>query len=301
MVWWDGGLVDASQAILPVMARGVQFGYGIFETFRTYGGGPFRLGVHLARFAASAALVHLDVPPTEDVERAVAATLDANRLGDAAVRITALASASAGAPVASRSSGARENAERGARGEPTALHIAAHPVPDWTRARAAGATAIVSRIRRDALSPLAGVKQTSALPSIVARHEAYDAGTDEAILLTTDGLLCETSAANVFLVREGVLLTPSPSCGCLAGVTRAVVLELAPRLGLSVSEGEFDRVVLDSADECFMTGSVREVVPIVAIDGADVARGLPGAVTRDVQAAYEELVREEVAAARTAR
>jgi branched-chain amino acid aminotransferase len=351
VVWWDDGIVEAAEAKISVAARGVQLGYGCFETFRVYGGVPFRLWSHLARLQDAAATLRLAVPGSRVIEQAVCTTLDANRLRDAAVRVVVLsagvmdgppggaspahgmlrmvpprsedrgrvretpqreehnAESSASAPYGASAS-EKETANDGtladdiplqvarSPGEPAVLYVTTHPVPDWTSLQSSGAVATISRIRRDPLSPLRRVKPTGALAWVVARNEAIEADADEAILLTTDGYLSETASANLFVVSDGVLLTPSLDCGCLPGVTRAAVLELAPQLGLSVSEGRFRPALLHTAEECFMTGSVREVVPIVSVDSHDIGAGRPGAITRDVHAAYREIVREEVAAAR---
>ncbi len=295
VVWWDGALVETHEALVPAAVRGVQYGLGVFETLRMYRGVAFRAAAHIARFTTGAEVLGLAVPARTDLLLALRTTCDANHLAEAAVRLTLLASSPAGAPP--RGTDAAPSDTQTARTEPAALHIAATPVPAWEGLRSTGTTAIISRVRRDPASPLAGLKLTSAAANVFARREAADARADEALLFTPDGHLSEASAANVFFVRDGVLCTPSLDCGCLPGVTRRAVLDLAPGLGLSVSEGRYDRFALADAEECFMTGSVREVVPVVAIDGADVGSGAPGAVTRDVQAAYAELVREEVSLA----
>lgn len=284
-VWWIDGIVEAAAAQLPVHARGVQYGLGCYETVRAYGGRPFRLTAHLERFAASARALGLQPCDLQLAERAVRATLEANRLRDAAIRLSLYATGAVAAPPL--------RAEA-ASGEATALHVAAHAPADWSGLHEVGAVAITARdIRRDPCSPLAGVKVTGAPVSLMARAEAARAGADEALLLTTGGLLSEFSAANVFFVRGGVLCTPSLACGCLGGVTRTVVLECAQALGMPLQEAEFPAADLAAAEECMMTGSVREVVPIIRLDGAAIGRGVPGPVTRELQAAYAARVAEE--------
>ncbi len=287
-VWWIDGLVAAEDARLAVHARGVQYGLGCYETVRVYEGGAFRLAAHLERFAASARTLGLAPCDAAVAEAAVAATCAANHLRDAAVRLSLYASGEVAAPPLG--AGGTERAG----GEASALHVAAHAPADWSQFHAVGAIAItVPEVRRDPRSPLSGVKVTAAPLSLAARAAAARAGADEALLCTVDGRLSEFSAANLFFVRGGVLCTPSLDCGCLGGVTRTVVLECAQALGLPVQEGHFELATLRDADECLMTGSVREVVPIIQLDGAAIGRGTPGPVTRELQVAYAARVAAE--------
>ncbi len=284
LVWWDGGLVPEADARLSARALGVQYGYGLYETLRSYDGVLFRVGDHVERIVCAGERIGLHTPARESIESAVHAVLNAHRATDAVLRISLFAVAASGAPAPAASDGAA-----------SALLVTAGPVPDWSDARDRGVRVIVSAARRDVTSPLAGLKTTSSLSALLARREAALQGADDALFLTHDGRVSEFTAANVFFVRDGVLLTPSLACGCLPGVTRAVVLSLAPRLGLSASDGAFTLADLHSAEECFMSGSVREIVPVVAVGETRIGRGVPGPVTRDVYDAYVECVREDVA------
>ena len=295
IVWWEGGLVPASEACLPVASRGVQHGLGCYETLRAYNARVFRLAAHLARLESSAAALSLAAPAADLVERAIAATIEANHLTEAAVRVSLFATRAVGAPPL----GVREGSAGPAQSsESCALHIAAMPAADWTTMREVGTVAITSSgVRRDPRSPLSGVKITGAPASLLARAEAARAGADEALLLTVTGLLSEFSAANIFVVARGALLTPSLASGCLGGVTRTVVLDAARELGMVVEEGEYASAIFDDATECFMTGSVREVVPIVRIDGREIGRGVRGPITCELQIAYAARVAEETVVA----
>jgi branched-chain amino acid aminotransferase len=202
----------------------------------------------------------------DDLEAAAHDVLRANEINDARMRIT-ITSGSGPAGLA-----------RGA-GSPTTL-IATLPLTPWPPV----STAIVSRFRRDEHSPLAGIKTTSLAHGVIALAEARDAGADEALLLNIAGNLCEATTANVFLVHDGVAATTPLDAGCLAGITRAHVLELgAEERTLSPDD-------LLQAAEAFLTSSTREVQPLVAIDGRPVGVGQPGPVTLRLANAYSEMV-----------
>jgi branched-subunit amino acid aminotransferase/4-amino-4-deoxychorismate lyase len=144
--------------------------------------------------------------------------------------------------------------------------------------------------KRNSLSPLSRVKATNYLDNLVAYSEAAALGAEEAILLNERGFIAEGSMSNIFLVAEGMLLTPSEESGILPGITREAVLELARELGVEAAEGEIPLADLLRADEAFLTSSVREVMPITSIDNKPVAKGSPGPVTRRLMAAYSHLV-----------
>lgn len=267
-VWLDGHLVDEEAARVSAFDHGFLLGDGVFETSRVYAGEPFALDEHLARLRESAGVMRIPVPG--DLESAAHAVLGANDLSEARIRITLT------------SGGGPAGLARGA-GLPTVL-VVALPLTPWPPA----STAIVSRFRRDEHSPLAGVKTTSAAQSVMALAEARDAGADEALVLNVAGNLCEATAANVFLVHDGVAATPPLDAGCLAGITRAHVLAL----------GAVERTLahddLLRADEAFLTSSTREVQPLVAVDGRAVGRGKPGPVTQRLAEAYSGMVRRSL-------
>ena len=262
--WLDGRLVDEDAARVSAFDHGFLLGDGVFETLRVYAGEPFALDEHLARLHASAGVMGIPVP--DGLEAVAHEVLRANELSEARMRIT-VTSGSGPAGLA-----------RGT-GPPTVL-VAALPIVPWPPT----STAILSDLRRDERSPLCGVKTTSLAESAIALAEARDAGADEALLLNTAGNLCEATTANVFLVHDGIAATPPLDSGCLAGITRAHVLEL----------GAVERTMspddLSQADEAFLTSSTREIQPLVAIDGRRVGTGEPGDVTRRLAKAYSEMV-----------
>jgi branched-chain amino acid aminotransferase len=264
-VWLDGALVEESEARVSAFDHGFQLGDGVFETLRVYGGEPFALGEHLARLHAGIEALRMPAPPA-DLAAAAREVLRTNDLLDARMRVTV--TSGLGPPGLARGGGS-----------PSVLVVAA-PLTSWPET----GTAILSRFRRDEHSPLAGVKTISLADHVVAYAEARERAADEALLLNTAGELCEATTANVFLVRDGVAATPPLSAGCLAGITRAHVLELG------AVERRLELADLDAAEEAFLTSSTREVQPLVAIDGRPLGSGSPGPVTQRLAAAYSELV-----------
>ncbi|MGH2978042.1 MAG: aminotransferase class IV [Solirubrobacterales bacterium] len=265
-VWLDGALLDEEEARVSAFDHGLLVGDGVFETLRVYRGEPFALAEHLARLAESAAAMAIPPPPLDDIERAAYEVLSANELSDARMRVTV--TSGPGPPGLARGAG------------PPTVVVVALPMVPWPPT----SKAVVSRLRRDEQSPLTGVKTTSLAESVIAFAEARKAGVDEALFLNQAGDLCEATTANLFLVRDGTAATPPVASGCLAGITRAHVLELGAVEQMLSPED------LLEADEAFLTSSTRQVQPLVAVDGRPVSAGEPGPVTGQLADAYSAMV-----------
>lgn len=265
-VWLDGAVVEAADASIRVDDHGLTVGDGVFETLKSYGGRPFALDRHLDRLAASAAGLGLAAPPPELFREAVAAVIDANGGGDAVLRITLT---SGPGPTGSG---------RGDAG-PTVL-VTMAPLPVWSTAAAVA----VAPWRRNERGALVGIKTTSYAENVVALDWARRRGAEEALFVNLAGHLCEGTGSNVFVVVGGRILTPPLSSGCLAGVTRAVILE-------STGATEADLTVddLTAADEAFLTSTTREVQAIGAVDGRPLPPA-PGPVARAAAAALAAAV-----------
>jgi branched-chain amino acid aminotransferase len=264
-VWLDGALVDERAARVSAFDHGLLLGDGVFETLRVYRGRPFALEEHLQRLEQGVAAMRM-AQPGADLGRAVREVVTANQLSEARVRITV--TSGEGPPGLARGSA------------PGTVVVVALPLPPWPPT----STAVVSYVRRDEQSPLAGVKTTSLAESVMALVAARDAGADEALLLNTAGRLCEATTANVFVVRDGVAATPPAESGCLPGITRAHVLELgATERALSPED-------LFGADEAFLTSSTREIQPLVEVDGRAIGDGAAGPVTRELAESYSAMV-----------
>ena len=281
-VYLNGALVPRGKASISPFDRGFLYGYGLFETMRSYGGRVFRLDRHLARLMHSAEELGLasQLDPVE-LEQAIYRTLEANGVPDARIRLTI---------------GAGEG-ERGlsppTSGTLTTL-VAAEKLTVPSHIYQQGILAAMVSTRRNSQSPLPAIKSLNYLEGLIARAEAAALGVDEAIMLNDRGYVSECSSSNIFLVLAGKLLTPSLESGILPGVTREAVLELARDLGIEAMEGEIPPSDLLRADEVFITTSVREIVPVVTVDGRPVGSGKPGEVTRRLMTAYKELVQREL-------
>ncbi len=252
-VWLDGTVVDGADARVSVFDHGLTVGDGVFETAKVVGGVPFALTRHLVRLGESAAGLGLPAPDVSAVRAAVEEVLVANaehHERPLRLRITLTGGTS---PLGS---------DRGDAG-PT-LVVALAPMAGW----AASAKVVVAPWVRNERSATAGLKTTSYAENVVALAHAKARGGSEAVLANTVGDLCEGTGSNVFLVRDGVVSTPSLHSGCLAGVTRALLLEWA-----DVVEEDLPMGTLTEADEVFLTSSTRDLQAVHAVDDHPVALG----------------------------
>lgn len=282
LVYINGELVSRAAARISAFDRGYLYGYGLFETMRSYNGRVFALDRHLARLMRSARQLALDAAlDLTELERGVYRTLEANDLSDARIRLTVTAG----------------EGERGlslpSGGSLTIVIVAEGLVLPTPQAYEKGLRAVVVSTRRNSQSALSGIKSIGYLDSLIARHEAAAAGADEAILLNDRGLVAECSTSNIFLVSKRRLLTPSVKCGILPGITREVVLELANELKIPAVEAEIRLDDLYKASEAFLTNSVIEIMPIAEVDGKSIGSSQPGEVTKRIAAAYRQLVSQQ--------
>jgi branched-chain amino acid aminotransferase len=290
-VWVNGDVVPADGPHLSVFDRGFQLGDGIFETLRARGGQPAELDQHLARLHRSAAGLELPLP--EDVDARLAAGIDAllaaegldRPEGDASIRITL-----------SRGPFRARGVLPADEGAAATLVIQVWPViaaPAGHLER--GLHLVSSEVRRDPQNPLATLKTTSRAEYVYARLEARRAGADDALFLTIDGHLSESTSANLFLVRtaDGVteLATPSLDCAILPGTTRSWLLAWGGRVGLRPLEARLTASDLAGADEAFLSSSVAGILPVTAFDGDPVGDGLPGAWTLRARTDREAMIR----------
>lgn len=256
--WLNGRLLPVAEAAIPVSDRGFLLGDGVYETIRVRAGAAQWLDRHLARLAYGLRVIALH--HTADVGAAVEAVIAANALTDGSLRVTV-----------TRGPGPRGLAPP-PEPQATTLVTAFAPAPPLPPAR----LVIARRTRRNALSPLAGVKSTNCLDGIIARQEAARAGADDALLLDTRERVSEATAANVFALIDGALLTPPPEDGALPGITRARILEREGREATLTADD------IRRADEIFLTSSLG-IRAVSAIDG----RPLPAGATHADRLARE--------------
>jgi branched-chain amino acid aminotransferase len=279
IIWLDGALLDVREARISPLDRGLTVGDGVFETLRVYRGTPFAWSRHIARLAHSAAGLGLAVPDADGLRTAAEAVLEANGLVEARLRLTV--TGGEGPPGSSR-----------AGATPIAFIVAVpfDPAPATTRAAIAPWT-------RNERSATAGLKTISYAANVRALAYAQARGADEALFANTAGNLCEATGSNVFVVRDGVAFTPPESAGCLLGVTRGLLLELAAGCDVEARAADLPMSALSSVSEVFLTSTTREVQAVVAvIDQEHNERHLdgPGPVAACLTDAFRDLVARDL-------
>ncbi len=254
--WLNGELRNRDEAVISVLDHGLTVGDGVFETLLVRDGAPFALTRHVDRLFRSAAGMGLTMPSQELIRKAVEDVVTA--AGDEAQRARLRVTVTSGAgPLGS---------ERG--DEPPTLIVT------LTAAKAWGDSTTIATVpwTRNEKSAVVGVKTTSYAENAVALAHAHSRGASEAVVANTQGQLCEGTGSNVFVVVDGVVHTPSLATGCLAGITRELVLEWGPGVA-EHCESELPYDVLFTADEIFITSSTRDVHPVTRVDDRDVAVG----------------------------
>ena len=280
LVYLNGRLIPSSEAKLSPFDYGFLLGYGLFETMRAYSGHIFRLEQHLERLLRSAQLLELKLQlDASALRKALYETLEANNLKDARLRLTVSGGVGEVVPDLSSCKSA------------TVFIVSRRYTPYTAQVYQEGFKAVMSDIRRNSRSPAAKTKSLNYLDNLLARSEARRAGCDEAILLDEQGFLAEGSTSNIFLVCGGMLLTPGEDSGILPGVTRQVVLELAPTLGIKAAVRKIAPEELALADEAFLTNSIMEIMPLTRVGEQKIGSGKAGEVAQRLMRAYTELVR----------
>jgi len=262
------GLVDPTEPVIRADDEGLLRGRAAFETLRVYSGRPFSLEAHLDRLTASAASIGLPAVERRRLQVLVGLVLPKAEGGDASLRLVWTAGPTGGIP--------------------SALALLS-TVPEWieeTRERGATAVSLLG-VRASAPWLLPGVKSTSYAVNMAAEAEARRRGVDEALFVDGDGIVLEGTVTNVWWRVGSRLYTPGLDLGILAGVTRAALIQLAPECGYQVEEGAYPLTKLIGAEEAFTSSSVREVMPLVEIDGQALGRGPAGDA---LQAALREVV-----------
>lgn len=282
LIYLDGKLVPKEQAVISVYDHGLLYGDGIFEGIRVYSGKVFRHKDHIDRLYESARAIRLEIPLTpEEMTKAVEETVAANKLTDGYVRLVVTrGSGSLGLDIRKTS-------------HPIVIIIAdtitLYPEEMYEKGMEI-ITASTIRNHPGALSPR--IKSLNYLNNILAKIEGTDAGCAEALMLNHVGQVAECTGDNIFIVKNGVLKTPPTDAGILDGVTRKVVIELARAAGVPVEETSLVRHDIFVADECFLTGSAAEVIPVTKLDGRRIGDGSPGPITRKLRTRFQEYVRE---------
>src|SRR4051794_15496600 len=281
-VWIDGKLYDKDDAKISVYDHGLLYGDGVFEGIRVYSGRVFRAADHLARLWDSAKAIRLTIPYSrEEVKAAMEQTIRANNFTDCYIRL-----------VVTRGPGHLGlNPNKCPRPSLIVITdtIELYPREMYEKGMAV-ITASVIRNHPNAISPR--VKSLNYLNNILAKIEAIDAGVPEAIMLNHEGNVAECTGDNIFTVRGGTVYTPGTADGILEGITRKTIIELCHKHGILCLEKTLQRHDLYVADECFLTGSAAELIPVTRIDGRTIGSGSPGPVTKRIMDAFHRYIRE---------
>ncbi len=280
-VFIAGKFYDKRDAKISVYDHGLLYGDGVFEGLRSYNGRVFRLDAHLTRLWESAKAILLEIPMSrEAIAKAIHDTLAANQIIDGYIRL-----------VVTRGAGSL-GLDPHKTSDPQVIVIADHIAlyPDELYQHGLDIiTASTVRTHPAALS--ARIKSLNYLNNIMAKLEGLKAGCIEALMLNSKGEVAECTGDNIFLVRDKTLLTPPIDAGILAGITRGAVMELAVEAGIAVREIALTRHDVYIADECFLTGTAAEVIPVVRVDSRVIGAGKPGPITRDLKDRFHRLAR----------
>ena len=283
-VWMDGEYVPWDDASVHVTTHALHYGTGVFEGIRSYNRLIFKLKEHIDRLFESAHSIMLEIPMSkEQMIEAVIQTLSENKLDDAYIRL-----------VVTRGEGDLGLDPRKCKGNATVIIIADKIVLYPDKLYKKGLEIItVPTVRNvpEAVNPQ--IKSLNYLNNILAKIEANDAGVAEALMLSCDGFVAECTADNVFIVSHGKVLTPSVDADILHGIPRGVVIELASQHNIPLEETQLRLDDVYAADECFLTGTAAEVVPVTKVDDKTIGAGKPGPITKRLMGSFHEYVQKQ--------
>jgi len=282
-IYIDGEWFGRNEAKVSVFDHGLLYGDGVFEGIRVYRRRIFRLAQHLERLYASARAIALTIPQSSaELTAVVQEAVRRNRKEDSYIRL-----------IVTRGVGTL-GIDPASCLQPTVIVIVTDVNVFPADLYAAGIRVVTSATRQVAPDVFdARIKSLNYLKNVLAKIDAHNAGAHEAIMLNSEGYVAECTADNIFIVRNGRLLTPPPQDGGLEGITRSAVLEVAGRCGIAACESRLGRYDVFTADECFVTGTGAEIMHVRQVDGRTVGDGATGPVTRTIRACFHELVRSE--------
>lgn len=279
-IYLDGEFHAHDKAKISVFDHTVLYGDGVFEGIRVYEGNIFRLADHLERLFDSAHYIMLAIPLTvEELTEAVAETVRRNDIKSGYIRV-----------VVTRGVGTLGLAPWKC-GKASIFIIAAtiQLYPEELYEKGLGLITVPTQ--RNRAETLNGrVKSCNYLNNILAKIEAKNSGFEEAVMLDNNGYVVECTGDNIFIIKKGVIFTPPTYLGALDGITRQTIMEIARTKGYDVREEPFTRYELFTADECFLTGTAAEAIPVVTVDHRQIGAGVPGPITRELIAAFRERV-----------
>jgi branched-chain amino acid aminotransferase len=280
VVYVDGQWLPKSGASISVFDHGLLYGDGVFEGIRVYNGVIFQFKEHRDRLYSSAKSIKLQIPLTaQDMTKAVVETLKRNGLKDAYIRL-----------VVTRGAGDLGVDPR--KCKRASVIIITEPVDpaNGMIAKQKGISLIISSVRRDAVDATTHeIKSLNYLNSVMAKQEALDAGADDALMLDRNGFVSEATTTNLFIVKNGDILTPPSTAGILPGLTRRRIIHLARDIGYRVVERGLTPYDVTNADEAFLTGTLSEIVPVVKVKGIVVGDGKVGPITHEIMQSFVKI------------
>lgn len=278
-VYLDGELVDKEDAKISVFDHGLLYGDGVFEGIRAYNGRVFKLREHVDRLFFSAKAIMLNIPmAAEEICKAVVDTCRANNIRDGYVRL-----------VVTRGAGTLGlNPFKCPKASIFVIadKIQLYPEQLYTDGMDL-ITVPTTRNHQNAINP--AIKSLNYLNNILAKIEALNSGHEEAIMLNSQGFVAECTGDNLFIIKGESMMTPPLEAGALYGITRQTAIDIAESMGLVVTEPNITRYDIFNADECFLTGTAAEVMPVVKLDGRVIGNGKPGPFTRSIVEKYHDL------------
>ncbi len=276
-IYINGKFFKQSQALISVNEGGFLFGEGIFETMRAYSGSVFRLTEHLERILGSCRFLKLPFKENaQSLTEKINQTLQINNLSNAYLKLI-ISSGNKSSLTSTTSS-------------PTLIIIAREFESYPQRIYKEGFKAITSKIRRNPYSPLAQHKSLNFLENVLGKREAEERGKKEAIFIDPQGNLTEGATTNIFLVKQGSVISPALNSMILPGITREVVLEISSNLGIPIEERRVELKELYEAEEAFLTNSLVEIMPLVQVDSHIIVKGVPGPLTQKLKKEYQKKV-----------
>ncbi len=279
-VYVNGQFVKQEDAVISVFDQGFLYGDGVFETLRAYQGRLFLPERHIARLHRSCARIGIAASlPENDWVSVLEEVLSRNQLQESLLRITITRGEGTAGQLFSSAA------------TPTVV-VCPRAIPELPRSlHQEGVSVALLQIRRNASSAIpAEVKSLNFLNNILAKREASQQGAYEGLMLNMEGFVAEGATSNVFFVESGRLCTPSLACGILPGVTREVVIQLAREAGIPIEEGSYEPERLISVDECFLTNTAVQILPVKEIDHCQIGAGCSGSITMRLQAGYQQMI-----------